>query len=62
MRTRTDLSQFTDLTVIGTGEDIAVLTRIAQRGNALVYRSAPERASPDDPRVRVRFRLRLRRP
>jgi hypothetical protein len=60
MKTRTDLSHFTDLTVVGTGEDIAALTRIAQRGNALVYRSAPERAGPGDPRVR--FRLRLRRP
>ena len=61
MTTRIDLSEFTDLTVIGSGEDITALTDIAKRANALVYRSAPEKAGDDDPRTRVVFRLRLRR-
>jgi hypothetical protein len=56
-----NLSQFTDLTVVGTGEDIAALTAIARRAGVLVQRTAPVTAGPGDTRLRVAFRLRLRR-
>ena len=59
--TTADLSEFTDLTVVGTGEDIAALTQLARRAGVLVHRTAPVKAAPGDPRLRVAFRLRLRR-
>lgn len=55
----TDLSQYTDLTVVGTGDDIAALTELAKRAGVLVYRSAPTRSAARDPRLRVTFRLHL---
>ncbi len=56
---KTDLSQNTDLTVVGTGDDIAVLTELAKRAGVLVYRSAPTRSAARDPRLRATFRLHL---
>jgi hypothetical protein len=62
MRTRTaSPAQFTDLTVTGTGEDIAALTFVARRAGVLVHRSAPRPAGPGDPRQHATFRLRLHR-
>ncbi len=55
----TNLSQYTDLTVVGTGDDIATLTELAKRAGVLVYRSAPTRPAPHDPRLRATFRLHL---
>jgi hypothetical protein len=55
----TNLSQYTDLTIVGTGDDIAVLTELAKRAGVLVYRSAPARSAARDPRLRVTFRLHL---
>ena len=52
-------AQFTDLAVVGTGEDIAALTAIARRAGVLVHRSAPRPAGPGDPRQHATFRLRL---
>ncbi len=60
--TTTDLTKFTDLTVVGTGEDIAALTALAHRTGVLVYRTTSHRAGPADPRLRVTFRLHLHHP
>ncbi|TDC37095.1 hypothetical protein [Micromonospora sp. KC213] len=48
-----------DLVLIGDGEDIAALTAIARNAGALVYRSAPTAAGPNDDRQRVFLRLHL---
>ncbi|MEW2380254.1 hypothetical protein AB0883_29685 [Micromonospora sp. NPDC047812] len=48
-----------DLVLIGTGEDIAILTAIARASGSLVFRSAPTAAGPHDDRQRVFLRLHL---
>jgi fructose-1,6-bisphosphatase/inositol monophosphatase family enzyme len=62
MTTTTDLTKYTDLVIVGTGEDIAALTAIARAAGALVYRTAPRPAGPNDPRHRVLLRLHLHHP
>ncbi|MGW5576589.1 hypothetical protein [Micromonospora chokoriensis] len=48
-----------DLVLTGDGEDIAALTAIARYAGALVFRSAPTAAGPNDDRQRVFLRLHL---
>ncbi len=55
-----DISEFTDIVLIGTAEQVAALSHIAKAAGALVYRSAPRPMGGTDPRLRVHLRLNLR--
>ena len=54
-------AQCTELWLVGTPAEIAILTRAARRSTALVYRSAPQPMGGDDPRIRVYLRLKPHR-
>jgi hypothetical protein len=57
--TTTDSARFTDLTIVGTHDDVLALADVIDRAGVLVHRTAPKPAAPDDPRLRVTFRLHL---
>jgi rRNA maturation protein Nop10 len=54
------MAPYTELWIIGMPEDIATLMHAASRSGQLAYASAPQRVSPDDPRMRRYLRLRIR--
>ncbi|MEV0396916.1 hypothetical protein [Polymorphospora rubra] len=51
-------AQFTELWIIGTPEDVSAIVHQASASGLLVYASAPERVSREDPRFRRYLRLR----
>ncbi len=62
MSTTTGRARFTDLIIVGTYDDVLDLADAVTAAGVLVHRTAPKPAGPDDPRIRVSFRLRLRTP
>lgn len=57
MSTQHKVSDFTELFLIGTPAEVAVLTNLAKNSGTLVYRSAPTPMGGTDRRVRVYLRL-----
>jgi hypothetical protein len=53
------MAQYTELWIIGMPGDLAVLMQAASSSGQLVYASAPQKVSPDDPRMRRYLRLRI---
>jgi hypothetical protein len=53
---------YTELWMVGTGDQIAALTTAARTTGTLVYQSAPTPMGGTDPRQRVYIRLNLHRP
>ena len=52
-------TNFTELWLVGTGDQVAALTTAARTAGALVYQSAPTPMGGTDPRLRVYLRLYL---
>jgi hypothetical protein len=55
-------TNFTELWLVGTGDEITALTTAARNAGTLVYQSAPQPMGGTDPRHRVYLRLYLHRP
>ncbi|MGW5083184.1 hypothetical protein [Micromonospora echinospora] len=51
-------AQFTEMWIVGTPEDLAVMIHAATQTGRLVYVSAPHQMGPDDTRHRRYLRLR----
>jgi alkanesulfonate monooxygenase SsuD/methylene tetrahydromethanopterin reductase-like flavin-dependent oxidoreductase (luciferase family) len=51
-------AQYTEMWIVGSPEDLAVMLRAAARTGRLVYVSAPHQMGPDDTRHRRYLRLR----
>lgn len=51
-------AQYTEMWIIGTPEDLAVMLHVASRTGRLVFVSAPHQMGPEDTRHRRYLRLR----
>jgi hypothetical protein len=61
MNPRAATTEYSDLTIVTSAENVATFYRIVTDAGVLVRHTTPRRNAPDDPRLRVSFRLALRR-
>jgi hypothetical protein len=61
MTTRARTTEYSDLTIVTSAENVATFYRIVTDAGVLVQHTTPCRNAPDDARLRVSFRLALRR-
>jgi hypothetical protein len=54
-------SEYSDLTIVTSAENVATFYRIVKDAGVLIEHSTPCRNAPEDARLRVSFRLALRR-
>ena len=49
--------EYTDLSIVTTAENIAVLARLARQAGALIHQTPAQPCAPGDPRQQATFRL-----
>jgi hypothetical protein len=59
---RRNLAEYTDLSIVTTAENIAVLARLARQAGALIHQTPAQPCAPGDPRQQATFRLWLPHP